>query len=425
MMRPAEGPSLLPAKRAPGCAGALHVVWTLGAIVAALMSARPAGAQGTPDESPGVSISLPGRRAAAGLAYAGDEACGVCHQEKVNTYRRTVHAIASSVPSRDTIKGSFSSGANILRTVNPDLYFKMEASEKGFFQTAWLRTGPAVAYNRTERFDVVIGSGGKGQTYLFWDSDQLFQLPVSYWNELGEWVNSPGYPDGSAYFDRPTTPRCLECHATSFESHAPPVNQFKKTSLVLGISCERCHGPGGEHVVRFRAKPVARLVLDAAIINPAKLSRERQLDVCALCHAGTGNALAPPLSFVAGDVLDRYLVFPPLAPDARQVDHGNQVQFLERSRCFQSSTTLTCTTCHDVHTPPRDLAAYAVRCLSCHQVERCRRFPQLGHAIEGKCVTCHMPLEPSEQVVSSMNGRSVQAKVRNHQIGVFPEIHLP
>jgi hypothetical protein len=27
---------------------------------------------------------------------------------------------------------------------------------------------------------------------LFWKNDQLFQLPVSYWNELG-WINSPGY----------------------------------------------------------------------------------------------------------------------------------------------------------------------------------------------------------------------------------------
>jgi hypothetical protein len=37
----------------------------------------------------------------------------------------------------------------------------------------------------TERFDYVIGSGGKGQTYLYWKGDLLFQLPVSYWTELG------------------------------------------------------------------------------------------------------------------------------------------------------------------------------------------------------------------------------------------------
>ena len=43
----------------------------------------------------------------------------------------------------------------------------MEAKQGGFYQTA---------NSRTERFAVVIGSGDKGQTYLFSDGDQLFQL---------------------------------------------------------------------------------------------------------------------------------------------------------------------------------------------------------------------------------------------------------
>ena len=211
----------------------------------ALLLAGRAGARGTPNSSPEVSISLQERKAAGGRAYVGDEACRACHEDRVRTYHQTAHANTSSVPTRDSIKGSFSSGANVLRTANPDLYFKMEASDKGFFQTARLRTSATLAYSRTERFDVVVGSGRKGQTYLFWDDDQLFQLPVSYWMDPGEWVNSPGYIDGTANFDRPIAARCLECHASSFESRAPPENLYNKTSLVLGISCEKCHGPGG------------------------------------------------------------------------------------------------------------------------------------------------------------------------------------
>ena len=60
--------------------------------------------------------------------------------------------------------------------------------------------------------------GRKGQTYLYWGKeDQLFQLPVSYWTEVGSWVNSPGYGDRTIEFSRPVVPRCLECHATYFE----------------------------------------------------------------------------------------------------------------------------------------------------------------------------------------------------------------
>src|SRR6185503_20539489 len=117
----------------------------------------------------------------------------------------------------------FSPGANLLRTVDTNLIFEMGATNGGFFQKAVRQVSPTTVGHRTERFDIVLGSGRKGQTYAFWKEDQLFQLPVSYWTELGEWVNSPGYPDGSAIFTRPITPRCLECHATSFESLAPPI----------------------------------------------------------------------------------------------------------------------------------------------------------------------------------------------------------
>jgi hypothetical protein len=200
---------------------------------------------------------------------------------------------------------------------------------------------------------------------------------------------------------------------------------YIKASLGLGISCEKCHGPGAGHVARRRSPSSPRTPAEAAIINPARLSRERQMDVCALCHAGIGRALAPSLSFVPGDVLGHYLDFPQLAPGAHLDVHGSQVQLLERSRCFQSSPAMTCTTCHDVHTPQRDLAAFAPQCLTCHKVESCRTFPKLGHKIDRQCITCHMPLQETAQIVSSDNGRSLRPKVRNHQIAIYPDVHLP
>jgi len=382
---------------------------------------------GIPVDAPaqGNPPALSSRPASNGRTYVGDEACASCHQAKAATYRQTAHATTSSHPSKASIGGSFEPGRNILTTINPDLHFEMEANEKGFFQTAKIKLPDTRTLYRTERMDVVIGSGRKGQTYLYWDGEQLLELPVSYWTEGGKWVNSPSYPDGTASFERPVHPRCLECHLSNFTSQAPPLNSFKPSSLIMGLSCEKCHGPGSEHVARFRAPPPAATTLASAIINPAKLPRDRQIEVCALCHAGIGTSLTPPLSFVPGDHLARHLVFEKAQPGARIDAHSGQVQLLERSKCYQSSPTMTCATCHDVHQPQRDLAALASRCLTCHQVDQCRNFPVLGHRIDHQCITCHMPAEITDQIISSANGRSMQPKVRSHRIAVYPGISLP
>src|ERR1700678_1147277 len=292
--------------------------------------------------------------------YVGDKACGSCHQEKVNAFHQTAHYLTSRVPNGDSILGKFAPGANTLKTSNPDLFFRMDEKEDGFFQTAGQGIAPYIT-ERTEKIALVVGSGGKGQTYLFWTGDQLFQLPVSYWTELG-WVNSPGYRDGIVNFDRPIIPRCLECHATYFQSIPPPPNRYSKAGFVLGITCEKCHGPGREHVQRESSKVSGSA--DSAILNPAKFSRDRQIDLCSWCHAGLGVALAGSFSYRPGEPIDQSIELPQPDPSAKVDVHGSQVELLEKSRCFQSSA-MACLTCHDVHTVQHDLSMFSQRCLSC------------------------------------------------------------
>ncbi len=326
------------------------------------------------------------------------------------------------MPSAGTILGPFDAGSNVLRTGNANLSFVMEANERGYFQTAHMRTSSSEELTRSERIDVVVGSGRKGQTYLFWDGDQLFQLPVSYWTDQHGWVNSPGYIDGTADFERQIVPRCLECHSSSFGNLPPPENRYARSSLVLGVSCEKCHGPGSEHVARFRSASPPTSPSQFAIVNPARLSRARQLDVCALCHNGAGEPLVASLSFAAGDDLSQFIAFGKADPKARVDVHARQVPLLERSRCFRFSKTMTCTTCHDVHMQQRDTASFAPRCMTCHKIEDCRVFPKLGHAIDTRCIDCHMPLQETGKIVSQLDGSTIRPMVRNHQIAIYPGV---
>jgi hypothetical protein len=354
--------------------------------------------------------------------YVGDQACLPCHQPETSTYFETAHHLTSRMPDQNSILGKFSDGANILRTSSPTIYYQMTANKDGYFESAVEEVTPFQKVSHTERIDIVFGSGRRGQTYLFWRGDQLLELPVSYWTELDDWINSPGFPDGSPRFDKPVLPRCLECHSGRFEALPQSENSYDPGSLVLGITCEKCHGPGREHVLFRGSKTAASSGMRDPIVNPALLPRDRQIDICALCHAGPGKPLAPALSFTSGAALEDY-VHIPYRPDAAIDVHGNQTQLLARSRCFQGST-MTCTTCHDVHRRQRDAAAFSPHCLSCHKAKDCTKFRKLGRAIASNCVDCHMPLQESEVVISQTSGRKLKPRVRNHQIGVYPEAQL-
>jgi len=349
--------------------------------------------------------------------YIGDEKCLACHKE-YNAFSGTAHHLTSREATRDSIAGSFAEGKNILKTSQPELHYRMEANSNGLFQTGILGTEPDTV-SISQRFDLVVGSGRKGQTYLYWEKgDRLYQLPVSYWTEIGSWVNSPGYGDRFVDFSRPVLPRCLECHASFFEviPDLSAGNRYKRSDYVLGVSCERCHGPGEEHAALNASASVKPG--NQAIVNPARLPRERQLDLCALCHGGIGVSKAPTFSFVVGKTLSDYLQLQVPKPDDPLDVHGNQIALLERSRCFKSSG-MTCSTCHNVHATKRNTAEFSSRCLTCHKVQSCGMYSSKGHSIADKCIDCHLPNQISNVIFSMHDGTTIKPRVRNHWIKVY------
>ena len=343
-----------------------------------------------------------------------DSTCLSCHRDQA-TYESTAHRLSSRRPTPASIDGRFDAGANELHTTNPYLRYRMDSTADGFTQTAVLGTPPDTTV-RTERFAYVVGSGRKGQSYVYRRGDLLYQLPVSHWTGLG-WVNSPGFPDGVANFDRTITPRCLECHATSFEpvADAKQANRYASADPVLGLTCEKCHAAGRTHVERERS--ALRAALPRAIVDPARLSRQRQIEACALCHGGVGKPKAASFGYVPGTPLREHLELGPAAPNEVDV-HGNQVALLARSPCFRSSE-MTCSTCHDVHRTQRDATELSGRCLTCHVPQSCGLYPSRGQALVGRCVDCHMPLQQSNSIISGHEGQRVRPLVRTHWIKVY------
>lgn len=351
------------------------------------------------------------------------EVCGECHADKFDSHARTAHFRTSREASPDTVLGQFTGPDSRLSTRDPNLYFEMTTDGDRLVQRAVVQHGGR-RYEHTEPFDIVIGSGNHGQTHLYWHGDELFQLPISYFSESGGWVNSPGlYRDGTADFARGISRRCLECHATYFAPDSNSAARYDRENYLLGVTCVRCHGHGWAHVQYHRTHPAEKTA--RYIVHPGKLPRDRANEVCAQCHSGAGQLLAPAFSYQPGEPLDQHLRMESGVLDPRNDDPhaANQLDRLRKSRCYQVSESLKCADCHNPHQVERgDLKLFAERCRKCHQTDDCKLAAELGEQIQDRCVECHMPSRRDVEGVMQTTQGDLLPLLRDHFIKVWPEV---
>ena len=240
-----------------------------------------------------------------------------------------------------------------------------------------------------------------------------------YAEKGGYWGMSPGFDVPDPATRRNVTYECMFCH--NGYSHIPAGHDEPESEPVFaealpqGIDCQRCHGPGSEHVHAAQVPGIKSETLRASIVNPARLSAERRMEICMQCHLETTSGRLPglmrrfdrgPFSYAAGE---------PLGDFAISFDHpagsGHQDKFeiagaayrLRQSQCFlKSNGALTCDSCHDPHDIPRGEPAvkyYAARCRQCH-ADTLERLVAAGrHTAAADCATCHMPKRRTEDAV--------------------------
>jgi tetratricopeptide (TPR) repeat protein len=282
----------------------------------------------------------------------------------------------------------FAPGKGGHATYDPALRFEMTRQGADFLQTA-IRATPAGEKRATVRVDLVYGAAKADEVFFSWRGEKLYELPVVWLHPLNRWANSSINPHGSADFAREATTRCLECHTTYMEHVSGTLNEYRRNNLVLGVTCEKCHGPGREHVAYHSAHPEADT--GRAVVHPGRLSRERRIDVCTQCHSNAIKPRGPAFGYRPGQPLEA--AYRTLRTKYPENDHvANQIQYLRQSKCFQKSDTLTCVTCHDPHRPhePGDAGAARRSCAKCHQPEACGERPRLPAAVRDDCVGCHM-----------------------------------
>lgn len=368
-----------------------------------------------------------------GAPHGGAAECRRCHPDHAESFARTFHRTMTQRASAQSVRGRFDGQALD--------YFGVRAravrGPGGEFVIEY--AGPQLAPTRFV-VEKTVGSR-RYQQYVAARDGELVRLPIAYHIEEQRWFHmngaflTPDPPaDGAlarADYERHVTrwnDNCVFCHnvAPNPGKRAGPAGaaRFETQVAELGVACEACHGPGLAHA-RANANPLRRYALhlsgapDPSIVNPARLSPERSLDVCGRCH---GQRITDDVEaflrrgdpFVPGD--DLALFSAPLwrdttlhgepAFEARFWADGTprltayEYQGVLQSPCAQRGA-LTCLDCHGMHEgDPRGQLRPdkrgAAQCTQCHaelagvRAQRAHaRHPAPGALPE--CVDCHMP----------------------------------
>ncbi|WZO99881.1 multiheme c-type cytochrome [Isosphaeraceae bacterium EP7] len=307
--------------------------------------------------------------------FAGEASCASCHADIHRRQRSSRHA--KTLRSGDD-----------LATVGWPKGPQPDAGVAGFTHT-FERDGDRITLETTlpgnaaasRRYDIeyAIGSGHRSVSFIARLPDGSFSVPrISLFH--GDSIvgltpsaaTSPTFlPD---YFGRALPAEqlrgCLGCHTTALRASAD------RTTLVTtdrGIGCERCHGPGQNHI-----KAIALEFPDLAIARPKSASAEQVVALCGECHSPSPGH--------------------PISPDD-PIYVRMQAITLPLSRCYtESPGKLSCVACHDPHSNVETSAqSYEARCLACHASSQPERPGTRAAKTEcpispaKDCLGCHMP----------------------------------
>ena len=327
---------------------------------------------------------------AAGWRYAGSLSCKTCHSAIYDRWKKTPMANVVRDPREHQ------------DAIIPDLS----------------KADPLVHFSKD---DIAFVYGGIWkQRYFKKTGDDYFPFPAQwdvahkmwrpYFVKNGtDWWAALYPPDN---FQRPTGPLCDGCHSVNYDINTKTVTEWN-------VGCERCHGPGSEHVKQRTRE---------TIVNPARLDYVHANDTCIQCHSQgrppnnpiDGRYYDWPVGFHMGLNLADFWRLESYRlgetsfthfPDATA--HKNRMQGNDFVQSLMYNRGVVCFSCHDVHgtgNAAQLRESPGEMCFSCHGPNtqngpRSASIEEHTHHKAGsagsQCVACHMPR--IEETISDVN----------------------
>lgn len=359
--------------------------------------------------------------------YVGINTCRQCHPAIYNTFIETGMGKSFDLATRTKSAGDYHTSVVYDRV--GDFHYKAFWDRDSLRFLEYRLQGKDTVYKRVETANYIIGSGQHTNSHIQSVNGYLNQMPMTFYTQQKTWDLPPGFENGhNSRFMRKIGLECMSCHNSYPDFVLGSENKYK--AVERGIGCERCHGPGSIHVHerQTRERIDTSKYIDYTIVNPAKLSIDRQFDICQRCHLQGNTVLKEGKSFYdfrPGMVLSDYMtVFLPKYKNADdEFIMASHADRLKQSPCFIKSLeaakksnkqslkpyqdAMTCITCHNPHVSVRQTNknVFNDACLKCHgaaakEIATANQVfcSKKGITKNSDCISCHMPNSGSSDI---------------------------